>query len=94
MGGLGQPGDSVLPELSGLFRGVHLLTQAERAHIRPDFVDPRQALVLDALLAGVLPARGVLPPIGPDRVLLLVVQDDTEDLFVLTHVSYRNDNEN
>src|SRR5215207_5592559 len=74
-------------------RLFHALSQAERSHIRPDFLDVGEALGLRAGLAGVVPAERVLAVGGPDRILLLVVDHDLVDgvvfPLVLIHVALR-----
>src|SRR2546421_10396833 len=68
---------------------LHLLPQAQGAHVRPNFLDVGKALGLGAGLARVAPAEWVLAVGGPDRVLLLVVDDHLVDgrvfSLVLTH---------
>jgi hypothetical protein len=55
---------------------IHRFAQRQRAHIGPDFRDIRRALIFRAFLSGVLPSDRGLPEYGPDRVLLLVVDED------------------
>src|SRR5438128_6217799 len=52
---------------------LHLLSQAERPHVGPDFFDIGQAFRLRSALAHVVPAQRVFTIRGPDRVLLLVI---------------------
>ena len=52
---------------------VHLLAQAQRAHIRPDFFDVGQAFFLHAALAHRPPAFRHGLVIGPDGILFFVV---------------------
>ena len=58
---------------------VHLFPEAERAHVRPDLLDVGETLLLQALLARVLPASGQVPVSKPYRVLLLVIDNDFVD---------------
>src|SRR5690606_12110731 len=51
----------------------HFLAQAQRAHVGPDLVDVGQAVLLQAALAHGTPAIGDGLVVGPDRVLLFVV---------------------
>src|SRR5687767_569735 len=60
-----------------------LLPQAQRAHVRPDFLDIGQALLAGARLPGILPAERVLPARRPDGVLFLVIHHDFEDHLVV-----------
>src|SRR5256885_1244524 len=74
-----------------LRRLLHLLAQAQRAHVGPHLVDVGQALVLAALFAHLPPASRRLAVRKPDRVLLLVVDHDLVDtivFFVFGHVRY------
>src|SRR5882762_3677420 len=52
---------------------LHFLAQAQRPHVRPDFLDVGEALVFGALLAGILPAQGVFLVGRPDRILFLMI---------------------
>src|ERR1041384_1667705 len=54
---------------------VQRAAQAERPHIGPHLLDVGQALLLPAHLAPAAPAERDLAVLGPDRVLLLVVDD-------------------
>src|SRR5437588_5815090 len=71
---------------------LHLLPQAQGAHVRPDLLDVREALGLRARLAGVAPAERVLAVGWPDGILLLVVDDHLVDgrvfSLVLTHAVF------
>src|ERR1041385_8620748 len=72
-------------------RLLHLLAQAQGAHVGPHLVDVGQALVLAALFAHLPPASRRLAVREPDRVLLLVVDHDLVDtivFFVFGHVRY------
>ena len=64
---------------------LHLLPQAQRAHIRPHFFDIAQAFCFAALLASIVPAKGVFPVGGPDAVLFFVVYDYFVDGAVVFH---------
>jgi hypothetical protein len=68
---------------------LHFLSQAERAHISPDFLDIRQTFRFAAALAGVTPTQGVFAVNRPDGVLLIVVENNLVDgivlLFLIIH---------
>src|SRR5690348_11773959 len=57
----------------GLF---HLLSEAERAHIGPDFFDVIEAFLLGAGLTDRAPAEWDFAALRPYRILLFVVDDD------------------
>src|SRR5438105_15696104 len=71
---------------------LHLLPQAQGAHVRPNFLDVGEALGLRACLPRVPPAERVLAVSRPDGVLLLVVHNNLVDgrvfSLVLTHVVF------
>src|SRR5262245_11222949 len=61
-----------------IFRHLfHFLSEAERSHIRPYFLDESQTLGLRADHTDVLPAQRNLFVIRPDRVLLLVIYNNS-----------------
>src|SRR5690606_1998218 len=63
---------------------LHVLAQAERAHVGPHLVDVVQAVLLFPRLARGAPALGQRLVVGPDGVLLFVVHDHLEDrVFVV-----------
>src|SRR5262245_52595916 len=65
-------------------RGIHLLPQTQRSHIRPHLVDVREALVLEAALPSVSPTSGIGPVRGPERVLFFLIDDHlVPDRFLL-----------
>src|SRR5215212_8361607 len=66
----------------------HLLAETERPHVGPDFLDVSQTFFLRAALAGVVPAKRILPVGGPDRVLLLMVDDHFVDGVVFSVVTH------
>lgn len=66
----------------------HLPSKAKGAYVRPDHGDESEAVGLQALLTDLVPAGRRLAVREPDRVLLLVVDDDLVDsvvLFILSH---------
>src|SRR5947209_2103919 len=71
---------------------LHLLPQAQGAHVRPNFLHVDQTLGLRAGLPGVAPAERVLAVSRPDGVLLLMVHNDLVDgrvfFLILTHVVF------
>lgn len=67
-------------------RLVHVLAQAQRAHVGPDFLDVGQAVLLQAALAGRPPALGNLLVFRPDGILLLMVDHYLElDVVTVEH---------
>ena len=54
---------------------LHLLAQAQRSHVEPDFLDVCQTFLLHPAFSGIIPAKRVLPVCGPDGVLFIVVKD-------------------
>lgn len=58
---------------------LHLLAQAQRAHVRPDFVDISKAFGLGASLANCAPAAWDFLVFGPDRILLLMIDNNGVD---------------
>src|SRR5262249_28944446 len=65
-------------------RLLHLFTQTERAHVRPDFLDVRQTLFFRAAPAGILPTRRVFPINRPDGILLFVIDYYFVDLSIFS----------
>lgn len=62
---------------------LHLLTEAEGAHVGPDLFDVVEALLLAALRADVLPTGGQLAIREPNRLLFLVIDDHQISTIVL-----------
>ena len=65
---------------------LHVLAQAERPHISPDFLDVVETLGFQAAFAGIEPAQRVFSLLGPDRILLFVIDDDFVDRSVFFFV--------
>src|SRR5476651_1084647 len=57
----------------------HLLPQAQWTHVGPGFFDVGQAFLFQAALAHGAPALGYGFVVGPDRVLLFVVDHDLKE---------------
>src|SRR6478672_7505056 len=66
---------------------LHLLAQAEWAHVRPDLLDVGQARRLVAREARLAPAQRQFAILRPDRILLLVIDHDPIDRRILCLVS-------
>src|SRR6476469_6101004 len=73
--------------LSHLF---HLLAQAEWPHVGPHFFDVSETLGFWSNLSGIAPTERVLFVLGPDGVLLLMIDHDFVDSFVLIFVVERH----
>lgn len=63
---------------------LHLLPQAQRPHVCPHFLDVGQAFFLGAALTRIPPAESILAIGWPDRVLLLMIQDDFVDGLIFS----------
>src|SRR5215813_1312621 len=70
-------------------RLFHLLPQAQRAHISPNFFNIFQTFLLQTTFADILPAKRILSVGGPYRILLFVIHNDLVDgsifLFLSVH---------
>lgn len=64
----------------GLSVGLHLFPQAEGSHVRPHFADVGQAFLFCAPLARFAPPQRVVSAVGPDGILLFVVDHDFVDI--------------
>ena len=62
-----------------LARLLHPFPKTQRAHVGPDLLDVRQALLLGAALPLVGSPQRILPVGGPDRILFFVVDDNLVD---------------
>src|ERR1043166_7849181 len=69
--------------LRGFF---HFLAEAERSHVGPYLLDVSEALLFRTSLARVIPAKGVFAVGRPDRILLLVVQNDFIDSGIFSFI--------
>src|SRR5262245_5306267 len=77
--------DELFPEsLAFLCRFFHFLSQTQRPHVSPDFLDIGQTLRFHAAFAGILPPERVLSIGRPYRVLLLVIHDHLVNCIVLS----------
>src|SRR6266699_2662025 len=72
----GAAGGEVEPWALVVIRRLHRDAQAERSHVRPHLFDVREAVIFLAAEAFLVPATGKRAVRGPDRVLLLVVDDN------------------
>src|SRR5947209_9816577 len=61
------------------WRRGHRPTQTEWPHVRPDLIDVFQAFLPDTILAYLAPTAGNLVILPPDRILLLIIDDDRID---------------
>src|SRR5438093_6778623 len=73
--------------LCGLYLLIHFFPEAQRPHVRPDFLDVGQALRLRAAFASIPPTQRILPVRRPDRVLLFMIHNDLINriIFSLFH---------
>src|SRR5215208_7226538 len=60
----------------------HLLSQAERPHVRPYFLNVSKALCLGPDFSDIIPSQRILSIFRPDGILLLVIDYNFVDGFV------------
>jgi len=74
-----------------LLRCFHLLAQAQWPHVSPYFLNESQAFGFRSTFPGSEPAERIISMVGPDRILLFMVDDNFVDgsvfLIMAIHVA-------